>query len=530
VRAGLQFASSEDEKQVTVRNNWQPKPGDKFVRRPRVKAHPLRRVLGIPGLYSVGYGNVGSSIYYALGIVTFVAMGATPVVLAIAGIFFIFTALTYAEGTAMLPEAGGSASFARHGFNDSVGFIAGWALMLSYIVTIAISAFVIPPYLGYFWAPLKESAVVSTAVSMGIIFFLMIINVVGVRQTSFLNVAAAALDLLVQILIIALGLLVVFNFDVLAHNVTFYWPSWDNLILGVALAAIAYTGVETMSQMAEETKRPAIRVPKALILMIITVLILFGGVSTVGLSAMTPQELATSWSTDPIAGIAHSISSAITPEEMATGLSSEKEAVIVLTWIFTWLRNLLPALVAILAASILLIATNAGLMGISRLAFSLGRFQLIPLALSRVHHQFKTPYISIILFATVALLILVPSFFAPNEFIKLGALYAFGSLLSFSLAHASILKLRIKDSSSPRPFKLGWNIKLKQWEMPITAVLGLAGTVAIWLVVIFTQPYSRWVGLGWMAVGLGVYFLFRWRKQLPLSQVAKAASSGRSPR
>jgi len=119
--------------------------------------------LGVAALFSAGYGNVGSSIYYALGIVALVAMGATPVALGIAGILFIFTALTYAEGTAMLPEAGGSASFARHGFNDLGGFTAGWALMLSYIVTISISAYTIPPYLGHFWAPFKEFPIIGTA-------------------------------------------------------------------------------------------------------------------------------------------------------------------------------------------------------------------------------------------------------------------------------------------------------------------------------------------------------------------------------
>ena len=502
-----------------MRNEWQPKLGDKFIRSPRIKLHPLRRVLGIPGLFSAGYGNVGSSIYYALGIVTLVAMGATPIVLAIAGIFFIFTALTYAEGTAMFPEAGGSASFARHGFNDSVAFISGWALLLSYIVTISISAFVIPPYLGHFWPPLKESATVSTAVSMGIIFFLMVINVIGVRETSFVNVIAAMFDLLVQLLIIALGLLVIFNFDVLVNHVTFYWPKWENLIFGVALAAIAYTGVETMSQMAEETKRPAIRVPRALILMIITVLILFGGVSTVGLSAMTPQELVTYWATDPVAGIAHSISSAITPQEIAARFSSQTEIIIILTWIFNGLRNLLPGLVAVLAASILFIAANAGLMGISRLAFSLGRYQLIPPALGHVHHRFKTPYISIIVFAAVALAILIPGFFAPRMFVELGALYAFGSLLSFFLAHASILSLRVKNPDLPRPFKLGWSIRFKQRELPVTAILGLVGTAVIWLVVIFTQPYSRWIGLGWMFLGLGGYFLFRRLRRVSPSQI-----------
>jgi len=504
-----------------VHNNWQPKLGDKIVRRPRIKAHPLRRVLGIPGLFSAGYGNVGSSIYYALGIVVLVAMGATPIVLALAGILFIFTALTYAEGTAMYPEAGGSASFARHGFGDSVGFISGWALMLSYIVTIAISAFVIPPYLGYFWPPLKESAIISTAVSMGIIFFLMVINVFGVKETSFINVAASIFDLLVQLLIIALGLLVVFNFDVLVHNIKFYWPTGEALILGIALAAIAYTGVETMSQMAEETKRPAVRVPRALILMIVTVLILFSGVSTVGLSAMTPQELAGSWATDPVAGIANSISTAITPQEMAARLSTGNEVVIVLTWIFTGLRDALPVLVAVLAASILFIATNAGLMGISRLAFSLGRYQLIPPILGRVHQRFKTPYIAIIIFSLVALAILIPGFFAPGMFVELGALYAFGSLLSFSLAHASIMSLRVKDPDLPRPFKLGWNIRFNQRELPVTAILGLVGTVVVWLVVIFTQPYSRFVGFVWMALGLVIYFIFRWRRKPSLDRTRR---------
>lgn len=508
-----------------MRNEWQPKLGDKFIRRPRVKLHPLRRVLGVPGLFSAGYGNVGSSIYYALGIVTLVAMGATPVALAVAGLFFVFTALTYAEGTAMFPEAGGSASFARHGFNDLVGFISGWALMLSYIVTISISAFVIPPYLGHFWPILKESATTGTAISMGIILFLMVINVFGVRETSFVNVTAAVFDLLVQLLIITLGLLVVFNFDALARNVTFYWPSPENLILGIALAAIAYTGVETMSQMAEETRRPTIRVPRALILMIVIVLVLFGGVSVVGLSAMTPEELSTHWATDPVAGIAFSISSAVMPQEIASRFSTQEEAVIVLTWIFNGLRGLLPGLVAILAASILFIATNAGLMGISRLAFALGRYQLIPQVLSRVHRRFKTPYIAIILFASVAIAILMPGFFVPGVFMELGALYAFGSLFSFFLAHAAILSLRMKKPDMPRPFKLGGNIKFKQRELPITAMLGLLGTGVIWMVVIITQPYSRWVGFAWMLIGLGIYFLVRRRRQLSHGQISGSTIS-----
>ncbi|MEJ2738716.1 MAG: APC family permease [Dehalococcoidia bacterium] len=502
-------------------DNIQAKPGDKFIRRPRVKAHPLKRVLGIPGLYSAGYGNVGSSIYYALGVIALAAMGATPVVLAIAGIFFIFTALTYAEGTALLPEAGGSASFARHGFNDMIGFISGWALMLSYVVTIAISAYTIPPYLGLFWAPLKDSAVVGTVTSMGIIFFLMIVNVIGLKETSIINILATLMDLFVQVLIIVLGLIFIFNIKNLSFNITNFWPSIDKLFLGIALAAIAYTGVETMSQMAEETKQPAKKVPKALILMVITVLLLFGGVATVGFSAMSPTELASTWSTDPVAGIAYHITQAITPGEMAQSISSEEEIVIVLTWIFNGVQRALPILVAVLAASILLIATNAGLIGISRLAFSLGRYQLIPPQLSRVHHRSKTPFIAIILFSLAAIIILIPSLFAREGFLRLGTLYAFGSLLSFIFAHASVLSLRIKNPEWHRPFKLGWNIQFRGRELPITAILGLVGTSVIWIVVIITQPYSRWVGLAWIAIGLIIYLIFRSIKRLPVIGIAK---------
>ena len=481
-------------------NNWRPRPGDKVFRPRRIRRYRLRRVLGVPAVFSAGYGNVGSSIYYALGIVALVAMGATPVVLGIAGILFIFTALTYAEGSAMLPEAGGSSTFARHGFNDLGGFIAGWALMLSYIVTISISAFTIPPYLGYFWEPFKQSPLIGTASSMGIVIFLMTINVIGIKETSIINVGAAIIDITTQVSLVIIGFILLFNPLVLFHRIFDNWPTADNLILGIALASIAYTGIETMSQMAEETRQPEKRVPRALIMMIATVLVIFAGISLVSLSAMTPQELASEWSRDPVAGIAASL-----PIEL--------------------IRNVLKPLIAILAGTILLIATNAGLIGISRLAFSLGVHKLAPPALSRVHPKFKTPYISIILFGIVALLILTPGFFAANVFRNMGALYAFGSLLAFMFAHASILSLRAKKPELPRPFKLGWNLRIKGREMPISTILGLLATTTIWIIILITQPYSRWVGIVWMAVGLIIYYLYRRKENLPLTHTGKTEST-----
>jgi len=204
----------------------------------RTKVFHLRRVLGVPALFSVGYGDVGSSIFYALGLVAVVTLGATPLVLGVAGIFFIFTALTYAEGTAMYPEAGGSSSFARHGFNDVVAFSAGWALMFSYIITVAISAFTVPHYLGYFWPALKEP-VTGILFSIGLVLFLMMINVLGVRESSRLNLTLIALDLVTEVLMVVTALLLFFNGKVVWERMVQNWPSTESVVFGVAIATVA---------------------------------------------------------------------------------------------------------------------------------------------------------------------------------------------------------------------------------------------------------------------------------------------------
>jgi len=274
-----------------MKSNWTRKIGDKVIHPHRIRGLRLKRVLGVMAVFSAGYGNVGSSIYYALGIVALAAVGATPIVLGLAGILFVFTALTYAEGTAMMPEAGGSASFAIRGFNRATGFAAAWALLLSYIATISMSAFTIPPYLGYFWEPLKTSPLIGTSVAMGIIFLLMIINVLGVRETSIINIGASILDIVTQVTLIVIGFIFLYNPHLMIHRVIDNWPSFENLALGIALASIAYTGIETASQMAEETRRPEKRVPRAIVMMIFAVLVLFAGISLVSFLAMTPQEL-----------------------------------------------------------------------------------------------------------------------------------------------------------------------------------------------------------------------------------------------
>jgi basic amino acid/polyamine antiporter, APA family len=471
-------------------DNLPLRPGDKVFRPRRVKHFHLKRVLGVPALFSAGYGDVGSSIYYALGIVALVALGATPIALAAAGVIYIFNALTYAEGGAMIPEAGGSASFARHGFNNFVGFIAGWALMLSYIATMAISAYTIPPYLSYFW-PALDNPAVNTLVAMGIIGFLMTINVLGVKESTRVNIFFIFIDIATQVTIVILGIVLILsvNPSVLIQNMfgAGNWPSTTNLIQGIAIAALCFTGVETVSQLAEETKKPAERIPQAYVLMIIVVLILFAGISIVALSAMTPQILGdpvNGWARDPVAGIAANLP-------------------------LKALQDVFKPLVAILAASILFTATNAGLLGISRLTYNMSSHQQLPGALGKIHHRFRTPYIAIMVFCGISIVLLIPGFSNPHFFSDLGALYVFGSLLCFALAHASILRLRVKEPGRPRPFKLGGNIKIKGKELPVTAILGVITTFGVWLVIVIQQPFSRWAGTAWMLGGIIVYFLYK---------------------
>ena len=508
--------------------SWRAKPADRVVRPRRIRPFRLRRVLGIPGLFSIGYGDVGSSIYYALGVIALVALGATPIALGVAGLVYIFNALTYAEGSAMIPAGGGSTAYARLAFNDLVGFVSGWALMLTYVVTVAIAAYTIPPYLSYFW-PILSQPVPGTFASMGVVIFLMGINVVGVGEWSGLNILLVTVDIVTQLTLIVLGVLLIFmpNPGILFEHMfgPGNWPTAGNLVFGIAIAALCFTGVESVAQHSEETRRPERKMPQTYILMVVTVLVLFAGVSLVGLTAMTPQQLGdpeVGWARNPVAGIAQSVATAIVPETIAGGIQSESVRHIIVR-VVAGFRDVLPGLVGVLAAGILLMATNTGILGIARLTYSLSKQRQLPATLSRIHYRFRTPYLAVILFCIVALVVLVPGFRGGGFFADLAALYVFGSLIVFASAHASILRLRISSPSLPRPFRLPGNIRLRGYEFPVTAVLGLLFTSIIWWIVVVLQPYSWWIGVAWLATGLLGYYLYRKSQGLSLLRSPPAA-------
>src|SRR5690349_9504362 len=254
--------------------------------RRRRQSHGLERVLGAPALFATAYGNVGSSIYYALGLVAGIALGLTPIVFIISGIIFAATAATYAEGTVRYPEAGGSSSFARHAFNELVSFGAAWAQMLNYVITVAISVIFVPHYLSIFWEPLRTT---PWDVILGIIFtwFLVILNIVGIREAASLNIVLAVLDFATQLLLVALGFVLIFSPHVLAANVHFgLAPTWSNFALAVPVAMIAYTGIETVSNLAEEARDPLRSIPRAISWVAIAVFAIYFTLPWIALSAM----------------------------------------------------------------------------------------------------------------------------------------------------------------------------------------------------------------------------------------------------
>jgi APA family basic amino acid/polyamine antiporter len=507
--------------------SWRAKPADKFVRPRRIRPFRLRRVLGIPGLFSIGYGDVGSSIYYALGVTALVAMGAAPIALGVAGLVYVFNALTYAEGSAMIPRGGGSTNYARLAFNDLAGFVSGWALMLTYIVTVAIAAYTIPPYLSYFW-PVLSQPVPGTLASMGVVVFLILINVVGIGEWSGLNIILVTVDIVMQLTLIVLGVLLIF----MPHPRILFehmfgpgnWPSAGNLVFGIAIAALCFTGVESVAQHSEETRRPERKMPRTYILMVVTVLVLFAGISLVALTAMTPRELGDpelGWARNPVAGIARSVATAIVPETIVSGIASDSVRGVV-SRLVTGFRDILPGLVAVIAASILLMATNTGILGIARLTYSLSKQRQLPVTLSRIHYRFRTPYLAVILFGIVSVALLIPGFLGGPFFANLAALYVFGSLLVFASAHASILRLRVVRPFLPRPFKLSGNIRVRGYELPVTALLGLLFTSIIWWIVVVTQPYSWWIGVVWLVTGLLIYYSYRKSQGLSLLRAPPA--------
>jgi basic amino acid/polyamine antiporter, APA family len=467
-------------------------------------------VLGVNALFSTAYGNVGSSIYYALGLVAGFALGLTPVVFLITGAIFFCTAATYAEATAMYPEAGGSSSFARRAFNEFWSFFAAWAQMLNYVVTVAISAFFVPHYIGGLFEPLEflRENPGDILFAIGVIAMLAIINVFGAEESAALNIVLALVDFLTQLLLVAVGFVLVFSPDTLVDNVNLgVAPSWSDFLIAIPIGMVAYTGIETISNMAEEARDERTTIPAAIKRVQIAVFAIYFTLPAIALSALPvfrepdgdyvtklglPEEEG-GFAGDPILGVVKAIDLGALqePAELYVGL---------------------------LAATILLIATNAGLIGVSRLVYSMGIHRQMPDRLRQLHPKFGTPWIGILLFGAAACAITTSG---QADF--LGLLYAFGAMLSFSIAHISVIALRLKLPDAERVYRGPGILRVRGRELPLFAVLGLLGTGAAFLVTVALYLDVAAVGVAWLVIGIGIYALYRRRQGLDLRSTVKVA-------
>jgi APA family basic amino acid/polyamine antiporter len=460
----------------------------------RRRQQRLERVLGTPALFATAYGNVGSSIYYALGLVAGIALGLTPLVFIISGLIFAATAATYAEGTVRFPEAGGSSSFARHAFNELVSFGAAWAQMLNYVITIAISAFFVPHYLSIFWGPLRENPwdIIGGA---AVVVVLVALNVVGIKEAARLNIFLAVADFATQLLLVLIGFALVFNPHIV-FSANLHWgvaPTWSAFLLAIPIAMIAYTGIETVSNLAEEARDPPRDIPRSISWVAGAVFAIYFTLPLIALSALPVEKTKGGYQTllglpperggfqnDPVLGLVEHL-----------GLHGQ-------------VLQAAKIYVGILAATILFIATNAGVIGASRITYAMASYRQLPGAFRRLHHRFKTPWLSLVVFAGVVSIAVL----LPGKTAFLGDMYAFGAMLSFTIAHVAVITLRIKDRD-PEAFKLWPNLRLWGIDWPLFAVFGALGTGAAWIVVVVQKSGPRWAGLGWLAAGMITYLAYR---------------------
>jgi basic amino acid/polyamine antiporter, APA family len=461
----------------------------------RRRQQRLERVLGTPALFATAYGNVGSSIYYALGLVAGIALGLTPLVFVISGVIFAATAATYAEGTVRFPEAGGSSSFARHAFDELVSFGAAWAQMLNYVITIAISAFFVPHYLSIFWAPLRTNPwdIVGGAV---VIVLLVSLNIVGIREAANLNIFLAVVDFATQLLLVLIGFALIFS-PHLVFSANLHWgvaPTWSSFFLAIPIAMIAYTGIETVSNLAEEARDPPRDIPRSISWVAGAVFAIYFTLPLIALSALPVTLVGGTYQTklglppdkggfanDPVLGVVENL-----------GLHGG-----VLTAAKLY--------VGILAATILFIATNAGVIGASRITYAMAGHRQLPEIFRRLHPKFKTPWLSLLVFGGLISIVLL----LPGKTAFLGEMYAFGAMLSFSIAHASIIALRVKRRDREMRFRARPNLRVGGVDWPLFAIFGGLGTAAAWLVVVVQKADARWVGFGWLILGFILYAVYR---------------------
>ena len=454
------------------------------------KQPTLTRVLGAPALFSVAYGEIASSIYFDLGIVAAHALGLTPAVLLAAGLLFLVVSLSYAEGTSAIPETGGAATLVRKAFNDFAGFVTGWVLFLDYLIVIALAALFLPHYLGGALGVdgLSERPW-DVVVAVGVIVSVALMRLLRRPGIYPAGMGVAGLDLVTQLLLGLLGLSLVFSPDALSRGIDIGTsPSWHQLAFALPLAMLAYTGLETVANYAEETRSPGRDLPRGLFSGIGVVVAIYVAIAMVGLSAFPVEEgeteLGTTWLLSPLLGIADALPGA-------------------------W-ADVMKVVVGVSGALVLLAAVTTSFSGFGRLAYSLGEHGMLPRAFGRLDRRSLISPASIVAAAVVSCAVVVAFAAATeNEVAFLASLFSFGVLIAFAAAQLAVVRLRFVEPALERPYRVPLGIRVRGVEVPLPALVGIVLTGAVWVIAMLTHEGARYGGPIWLAAGVVVYAVVR---------------------
>lgn len=483
--------------------------------------HKLRRAVGPWGSYTWGYADVGADIYVALGLVLAASEGLANVAFLFAGLIYVCVGLAYTELSAMYPLAGGGQLFVLRGLGDFWGFVAGWAVLLDFTIDIALFAYGSAGYIDHFFPGLSLAPWIIIE-SILLVLFLLGLNIIGVRESSRLNEIAAAIDIASETTLIFIGFF--FAFDP-----AFYWAQVSDtlthfdlskLLFGTSLAIVSFVGLESISQASQETERPTTIIPRTSVALILTILAYALALSNLALG-MIPWQTYDASTTSPriVHGMAICDKGQSAAACSAAHLAHYNAPVAWLAIHLPLVGSFIAPLIAILGAVLLLISSNAGVYGSSRIMYSMALNNLTPRIFTRVHPRFRTPIISLAVFASVALIELIFAGLTANALQTLGDMYAFGAATSYTLVFVSLLTLRFTDRETPRTFRVPWNVPIRRnqqvYEVPIVGVLGLLGIASVLVMVIVTHPIGRIAGPVWIILGLIGFYFYRKSRGLP---------------
>jgi len=469
---------------------------------PTRRLHGLRGALDTTSIASVAYGEIASSLYFALGVVALYALGLTPWVLLVVGGVFLLVALSYAEGTSSIPETGGAATLVRRAFNDPLGFLTGWVLFLDYLLVMALAALFVPHYLGTAlgWDGITDrpwDGIVGVAV-IALVAGIRLVRRPAVYQ---LAVIVAGVAFVSHVAIIGLGFALVFSLSDLGQGVELgVDPTWADLLFALPVAMLAYTGLETVANLASETREPGRTLPRSLFWGIGAVVVVSVLVAVVGIAAYPVEdgqtELGDRWLRAPLVGIVAAFGGSL-PDVVVDALR---------------------VFIGVSGALILLAAVATSASGAGRLAYSLGRHQMLPHAFGVLHPRTLIPPISIVSTAVIASVFLLVSYLSPTSEVRLlASLYSFGILLAFTAAQLAVVRLRFTEPDLPRPFRVRGNVTIRGASVPVAALVGAPLTFAIWVAAIATHRVTAIVGTLWLFAGAMLFVAVRKRERSALT-------------